>query len=354
MNNDTPRKVTMKQNGSSKIIVLVIMAAVVFAGALLWFYQQRKQVVTNGTTPAALNFRIKFSIYSGFAPHFVALEKGYYAKEGLNVDIQPGGPGIDPLKIVLTGDADVGLASYDQIILAREKGLPLIAIGEDTTKSGVGFISLASSRIKTPQDFIGRKVGVMPGTDKGTVYEALMAKLGIDRSKIQEIPVQFNLAVLFNGTVDVFPAFITNQPIIAKDSGFEVNIIDPDQYGISPGGNVFFTSEDTSRKKQDILEAFLRAELAAIMDSQSMNDGEVVDCVLKYNNQLKRDTEIKIWQATKAMILPKDRSIVGIMPRDKWEHTAQLFKQAGLLKNIPDLEKCYTNALVDDIHKRGF
>ena len=354
MNNSTSQKATMKQSRQSKIIVIVVIVAVVLAGALLWFYQQRKHATTNGTAPAALNFRIKFSIYSGFAPHFVALEKGYYTKEGLKVDIQPGGPGIDPLKIVLTGDADVGLASYDQILLAREKGLPLIAIGEDTTKSGVGFVSLASSGIKTPQDFIGRKVGVMPGTDKGTVYDALMAKLGIDRSKIQEIPVQFNLAVLFNGTVEVFPAFITNQPIIAKDSGFEVNIIDPDKYGISPGGNVFFTSEDTLRKKRDVLEAFLRAELAAIMDSQSMDDGEVVDFVLKYNNQLKRNTEIKIWQSTKALILPKDRSIVGIMPRDKWEHTAQLFKQAGLLKNMPDLEKCYTNALVEDIHKRGF
>lgn len=352
MNNDASWNVTTKRSRSAKIIVLVV-AAVIAASALLWFYQRRQSTVINGSAPENVNFRIKFSIYSGFAPHFVALEKGYYSKEGLKVNIQPGGPGIDPLKIVLTGDADVGLASYDQILLAREKGLPLIAIGEDTTKSGVGFISLASSGIKTPQDFIGRKVGVMPGTDKGTIYEALMAKLGIDRSKIQEIPVQFNLSVLFNGTVEVFPAFITNQPITARDSGFEVNIIDPDQYGISPGGNVFFTSEETLQKKRDVLEAFLRAELAAIMDSQAMNDGEVVDCVLKYNDQLKRDTEIKIWQATKALILPKDRSVVGIMPRDKWEHTAQLFKQTGLLKNSPDLDRCYTNALVENIHKRG-
>ena len=193
----------------------------------------------------------------------------------------------------------------------------------------------------------------MPGTDKGTIYDALMAKLNIDRSKIQEIPVQFNLSVLFNGTVDVFPAFITNQPIIAQDSGFEVNVIDPDQYGISPGGNVFFTSEDTLRNKRDLLEAFLRAELRAIMDSQAMDNGEAVDCVLKHNYQLNRDSEIKIWQATKDLILPKDRSIVGIMPRDRWEHTAQLFKQAKLLTTVPDLEKCYTNVLVESIHKKG-
>lgn len=349
----------MKKTRWSKLIVVVVLAAVAVTALLLFKRQTMPPSVGESTSvsstaaKAELTFRIKWLIYSGFTPHFVALEKGYYAKEGLKVDIQPGGPGIDPLKLVLTGDADVGLASYDQILLAREKGLPLVAIAEDTTKSGVGFISLTSSGITKPQDFIGRKVGVMPGTDKGTMYEALMSKLGIDRSKIQEIPVQFNLIVLFNGTVEVFPAFISNQPIIARGSGFEVNVIDPDQYGITPGGNVFFTSEATLEKKREILLAFLRAELRAIMDSQSMDDGEVVDYVLKHNNLLKRETEIKIWQATKKLILPKDRATVGLMSPEKWAQTAQIFKQSGLLRNVPPLDKCYTNTLVEEIHKRG-
>lgn len=340
---------------------ILIVAAFIAAAtiALLWFKQQARPLSNSThsgsptTVNANVNFRLKWLIYGGFTPHFVALEKGYYAKEGLNVSIQPGGPGIDPLKLVLTGDADVGLASYDQILLAREKGLPLVAIAEDTTKSGVGFLSLESSGITNPQDFIGRKVGVMPGTDKGTMYEALMSKLGIDRSKIQEIPVQFNLTVLFNGTVEVFPAFISNQPIIARDSGFEVNVIDPDKYGITPGGNVFFTSEATLQKKRGILLAFLRAELRAIMDSQSMDDREAVECVLKNNDQLKRETEIKIWQATKNLIEPKDRATVGLMSDEKWAETARIFKQSGLLKNVPSLDKCYTNAFVEEIHRRG-
>jgi NitT/TauT family transport system substrate-binding protein len=352
-NSNTPQGKTIGKR-LPKSMALIFVVALVLVGAWLLYNQQRKRTPPPNSAPVAVNFRIKWLIYSGFTPHFVALEKGYYAKEGLQVDIQPGGPGIDPLKLVLTGDADVGLASYDQILLAREKGLPLVAIAEDTTKSGVGFLSLAASGIKRPEDFIGRKVGVMPGTDKGTVYEALMAKLNIDRSKIQEIPVQFNLSVLFNGTVEVFPAFITNQPIIARDSGFDVNVIDPDKYGITPGGNVFFTSEETLQKKREVLEAFLRAEMRAIMDSQTLDDGEAVDCVLKHNDQLNRNSELKIWQATKDLILPKDRATAGIMTREKWEHTAQLFKQAGLLTNVPSLEKCYTNDLVENVHKKGF
>jgi ABC-type nitrate/sulfonate/bicarbonate transport system substrate-binding protein len=333
---------TMKKNG----IILVAVTLLAVLGIIAWFLWGDR-----GVPAAKINFRLKWLVYGSFTPHFVALEKGYYAAEGLTVDIQPGGPGIDPLKLVLTGDADVGLASYDQILIAREKGLPLIAIGEDTTKSGVGFISLKQSGINTPRDFIGRRVGTLPGTDKGTMYEALMSKLAIDRAQIQEIPVQFNLAVLFNGTVEVFPGFITNQPIIAKESGFDVNVIDPADYGITPGGNVFFTSEKTLASKRAFLLAFLRAELRAIMESQAMPDADAVECVLKHNDQLKRESEIKIWVATKELILPKDRTTVGLMTRERWAETARIFSESGVLKRVPALETCYTNALVEQIHQ---
>lgn len=303
------------------------------------------------TTP--ISFRLKWLIYSAFGPHFVALEKGFYRDEKLNVTIQPGGPGMDPIKLVVTGAEDVGLASYDQILIAREKGIPVIAIGEDTVKSGVGFISAKNSGIAKPQDFVGKKVGIMPGTDKGTVYEALMAVCKIDRKKIIEIPVAFDIAVLLNGTIQVFPSFIVNQPIIAEEKGFPVNIIDPWDYGVRPGGNVYFTSEETLKNKRAALKRFLRAELRGIIESQRLTDEEVVDMVMKHNPALNRTAEIKIWKATKAILLEGDPAKVGIMPQEKWSHTADLFLKSGILKSTPKLEECYSNDLVMEIQREG-
>lgn len=343
---------------STAVIGLLLLA--ILAVALTVYYRSRGSggvttlpaaaVASSEAEPEELNFRLKWLIYSSFAPHFVALEGGYYSDVNLEVDIEPGGPGIDPLKLVLAGEADVGLASYDQILIAREKGLPLVAIGEDTTKSGVGFLSIASSGIAKPEDFVGRRVGVMPGTDKGTLYEALMAKEGIDRTAIEEIPVQFNLSVLLNGTVEVFPAFITNQPIVARNQGFDVNVVDPDDYGISPGGNVFFTSESILRRREGVLTRFLCAELRAIIDSQALPDEEVISYVLKHNPRLEEPTELEIWRATKQILLSKDPTTVGIMRRETWTHTADLFQQTGLLQRAPDLETVYTNDLVEQVH----
>jgi ABC-type nitrate/sulfonate/bicarbonate transport system substrate-binding protein len=296
---------------------------------------------------------LKWAVYGSFAPHFVALEKGLYSKERLTVAIEPGGPGLDPIKLVASGADDIGLASYDQVLLAREKGIPIVAIAEDTTKSGVGFLSLASAGITKPSDFVGRKVGIMPGTDKGTVYEALMAKLGIDRSRIEEIPVAFDLNLLLNGTVEVFPSFITNQPIVAEQKGFQVSIVDPYEYGIRPGGNVYFVTETTLKTKRDVLKRFLKAELRAILLSQSLPSDEAVDIVMKHNNKLERDTEIKIWEATIPVLLQNDPAKVGLMSQATWQHTADLFQQSGLLKIRPDLAECYTNAIVEELHAEG-
>ena len=102
----------------------VVAALAVIAGAVIFFTNHRPQPPSQQSPPSArvedVSFRLKWVIYSSFAQHFVAMDKGYFKQEGLNVTIQPGGAGIDPIKLVASGADDVGLAGYAQILLARE------------------------------------------------------------------------------------------------------------------------------------------------------------------------------------------------------------------------------------------
>lgn len=351
----------MRNSKSRRNLYTFILLTIVVTIASLWFWRQggRRQEplatqVETATNPTPLSFRLKWIIYSSFAHHFVAKEKGYFRKEGLEVEIHPGGAGIDPIKLVAANVDDVGLASYAQILLARSKGVPVVAIGEEYVTSGVIAISLRPSGITSPAHFVGKKVGIIAGSDTGTVYEALMAKQGIDRAQIDEVPIGFDLSVLFNGTVDVSTvAYVTNQPIFAEQKGYPVNIIDPRQYGVNPGGNVFFTSEETLQKKREALRRFLKGALTGIIRAQELEDADVVDIVLKYNEKLNREAELKIWNATKDVLLASDAQQVGMMPRATWERTAQLFHNFGSLEAIPDLEDCYTNELVEEVLEQG-
>lgn len=301
-----------------------------------------------------LSLRLKWVVYSSFGPHYVALEEGFFRDEGLEVEIRPGGPGIDPIRLVATGADDVGLASYDQILIAREKGIPVVAIAEDTVSSGVGFVALETSGIQKPGDFVGRRIGYLPGTDKATMYDALMAKLEIDRTNIDEVVIGSNLELLFSETIDVFPGFITNQPVVAEERGFPVNIIDPEDYGVQPGGNVFFTSEDTLARKRDQLVRFLRAELRAHLHSQILSSEQVVDYVKRHNDKLDSETEKKIWQATKRVLLSQNTERVGFMPRETWLETMRLFQASGLLSNEAAIFGAYTNDLVEVVDRSDF
>jgi NitT/TauT family transport system substrate-binding protein len=301
-----------------------------------------------------ISFRLKWFVYSAFASHFVALEKGYYRDQGLNLTINPGGPGMDPIRLVATGVDDVGLADYLQIILAREKGIPVVAIGEDYIRSGVGFFSLKSSGISKPKDFEGRKIGIMPGTDKHALYLALAKKENVDRKKITEIPVAFDSTLLLNGSIEMIPGWVTKDPFVFEERNAPVNIIDPYDYGIRPGGNVYFTSEETLRKKRDQHTNFLRAPLKGIIESQKLHDDQVVAMVLKHNEKLDKNAEKKIWIASKAILLEKDPAKVGSMFMDKWKETEAIGREYGLVEKDVDLGKCFTNDLVDEIHREGF
>ncbi len=335
------------------VLSVVLISLIVAATVVIWRINNSQIAGGDNHAPVEVRFQLKWLMYSGFGPQALGVADGIYERAGVDVTLMPGGPGKDPLRLVATGKADVGLASFDQILLARSKGLPIIAISEDTTKSGVGFIALEGSGITTPHDFAGKRVGVMPGTDKGTLYEALMAKLNIDRSTITEIPVGPNLEMLLNGTVDVFPSFITNQPILAEERGFRVNIIDPYQYGIRPGGNVVFTSEETLRTQREDLKRFLVGELWAIRASLETTDDNVVDAVVDLNPQLDRAAELRIWRATRDMLYAKEPLQLGRMDEQLWNHTAEVWQSSGLLPKDINVKECYTNSLVDEIHKSG-
>ncbi len=75
-----------------------------------------------------LTLQLKWVTQAQFAGYYVALENGYYADEGLNVVIKPGGPDIAPTQILAGGGADVTVEWMASALSAREKGLPMVNI----------------------------------------------------------------------------------------------------------------------------------------------------------------------------------------------------------------------------------
>jgi ABC-type nitrate/sulfonate/bicarbonate transport system substrate-binding protein len=297
------------------------------------------------------SLRLKWIAYIGWAGEYAALDRGLWKDQGLDVDVRPGGFEQDPIRLVPSGSDQFGVVGGDTLLQAREKGLPVVAIALQYQTSPAGFMAKASSGIKTPKDFQGRKVGISPGTDKHSVYLAMLSAARVDRSKIVEVPVKVDLTPFFMDQVEVFPVFITNQPITARDKGFEVNVIDPKDYGVSYIGNVYFTTEEMILKHPERVRRFLAGVIQGWEWALSAPEEQVVTMILKYNKELDRKNQRRVLSAVKPYIKPPNGR-VGWMTREQWVSTSKILREQGALQSEVDVDKAFTMKFLEDVYGR--
>ena len=107
-----------------------------------------------------VTLQLQWVTQSQFAGYYVALDKGFYDEEGLNVTIQPGGPDIAPPQVLAGGGADVMLNWMPSALAAREKGLEVVNIAQPFVSSGLMLTCWKDTGITSPQDFRGKTIGV--------------------------------------------------------------------------------------------------------------------------------------------------------------------------------------------------
>src|SRR5271163_2142895 len=209
----------------------------------------------------SVTLRLKWFHQAQFAGFYVAKEKDFYKSAGLSVDIQPGGPDFAAIQMVAGGNEQFGATGADQILIARSKGVPVVALAVIFRRNPFVLFSLAKSGIKTPADFVGKNVGVKIGGNEELIYRAVLAKAGVDKSKLTETPVKFDIAPLLAGTVDVWPGYLINEVLAAKEKGFEVNVISPSEFGIDFYADTLFTTEKMLKEKPELVKKFVAATL---------------------------------------------------------------------------------------------
>lgn len=136
-------------------------------------------LMANGAQAADdVTLQLKWVTQAQFAGYYVAAAKGFYADEGLNVTILPGGPDVAPTQVIAGGGADVVIDWMPSALAAREKGLALVNIAQPFKSSGMELTCLKESGVASPADFAGKTLGVWFG---GNEYPFLnwMNKLGL-------------------------------------------------------------------------------------------------------------------------------------------------------------------------------
>ena len=244
-------------NRNRYTVALLLAVGLVVVGVYYQFGQGTHRVAGNLPT---VTLRLKWLYDPGFAGEMVAAKAGLFEKYGINVDIKPGGFESDPIKLVASGADNIGVAGADSFLIARSKGVPIVAFAlGGYLETGVAYYVHADSGIDSPKDFIGKKVGYQAGQDTATIYyEALMRKLGVDRAKITEVPVKFDFTPFLQKQVDVWPGYAATQAYILEREKVPYKQFLPADSGISFIGTVYFTTEAYMAKNPKVIEAFTK------------------------------------------------------------------------------------------------
>ena len=107
-----------------------------------------------------VTLQLKWVTQAQFGGYYVALDKGFYEEEGLNVTIKPGGPDVAPVQVLMGGGADVMVDWMPSALAAREQGAPVVNIAQPFKSSGMMLTCLKESGVTSPDDFKGKTLGV--------------------------------------------------------------------------------------------------------------------------------------------------------------------------------------------------
>jgi NitT/TauT family transport system substrate-binding protein len=182
---------------------------------------------------------------------------GYFAEEKIDFAIQPGGPNIDGVAIVASGRYEVGqVSSSPSLMLAASQGLPVICFAVGAQQHPYAFFSLPRAPIKTPQDMIGRKIGVQATGQ--VLLTALLRKNGIPEDKVQKVIIGSDMTPLVTGQVDAITGWRTNTTAL--------KILGPDylamplwDHGVKLYALPYYTTADFLKSSPDVLAGYLRA-----------------------------------------------------------------------------------------------
>jgi NitT/TauT family transport system substrate-binding protein len=255
------------------------------------------------TMPAAAEIGIKLALDWKFegpaAPFLVAIDKGYFTAEGLDVNIEPGTGSVEPISRVATGGFDFGFGDINTLIRFRDQtpANAAKAVFMVYNKPPFAIISRKSRGINAPKDLEGKKLGAPAGDAAFAQWPVFVQANGIDATKVKVENVAFPVRepMLAAAQVDAITAFSFSAYITLKDRGVPVNdlvLMLMADHGVNLYGNAIIVNAKFAAEKPEAVKAFLRAVVKGVKDSVR-DPGRAIESVLRRNDLAKRETELE-------------------------------------------------------------
>jgi NitT/TauT family transport system substrate-binding protein len=293
--------------------------------------------------PTHIRLPMGFVANVQFAPWYVAVERGYFADEGIELEFDYGDYDTKGVQLVAADWTPFAIASGDQVLKARAQDMPVVTVVNWFQRFPVAVVALKESGIQDPADLVGRKVGV-PETFGAASYigwRALAAATGLAEDDVQlEVIGYAALENLTVGRVDAAVVYANNEPVQLGQRGYDYVLIPVDAYAplVSNG---LITNEETLREQPELVRAFVRAFLHGLADT--LDDPEAAFEICKKHVAGLEDNETVQWAVLEATLPYWQGEPPGTSDPAAWEETAEVMLEAGVLSEAVDAAHAFTN-----------
>ena len=196
------------------------------------------------------------------SPIYLALKKGYYKEEGIDLTVLRGSGSADSAKKIDLGQSDVGISDAPTVLTAISKGANLKMVAVVYDKAGNNVFFRKSANIKSPKDLVGKKIAVPPADSHRVLWPAFAAMHGIDPNSVTLVNVKpegkqaIVAANEVDGSFDLYTSYAIWEKVLGKGDVGHLLWAD---FGLPIYGHTYFVNNETIKKNPKLIERFLRA-----------------------------------------------------------------------------------------------
>src|SRR5918994_743092 len=250
-------------------------------------------LLVSGAALAQKEIPVRFALDWRFegpgAPYFVAIDKGYYKAEGLNVSIDPGSGSVEGINRVASGAYEMGFADINSLVKYRDnpRNLPVKAVMMVYDTPAFSIVTLKKNGINKPKDLEGKILGA-PAPDGAYAQWPIFVqanKIDASKVKIENIGFPVREPMLAQGQVDAITGFSFSAFINLKAAGVpddDISVMLMADHGVDLYGNVIIANPDLMRFSPKAVAGFVKATIRGIQDTIREPE-KAIDSLMKRN-----------------------------------------------------------------------
>ncbi len=324
-----------------------ICACAVLAGVLALGWAGQSAALEKAT------LRLEWKLTGYHTPFYWAKEKGYYAKEGIDLTIKEGAGSGKTINALSANRDTFGFADYLALAKAIAKGVPVKAVYAIQGKSAWAIVSFEDNAVRKPQDLMGKSLASVGSHLSILKLWLQINNVPVDSVKMRIVGGRTRNTTFAMGNVDTIMSITTGSPndfvvLAKKGKGKPVHFLPFTDWGVAPMGQGLLVHKDTL-KKGKLIRGFLRATQKAWKES-AVNVDEAVDIALKHSpgNDHRRDSVKLMFVGTLELLKTRNTwgKPLGWMSEKDWRNTEKVLLKTGVLKKPLPIGTYYTNEFV--------